>query len=492
MANQTLSNLAVDAPELVDLKENHPQLRIWTPSSDDFKKLSSLYIKGSSVPRAIVRPQSEDEVSAAVAYAAEKSIPVAIRAGGHDYLARSGPNGALVLDLRDLKGVDIVDDGKAAIIGGGIIAMDLANALGKTGHTTTYGASNTVGHVGWATHGGYGPFAGLFGLGVDQILGARVVDYQGRIFDADDELLYGIRGAGSAFGVIVSLKIKIHKLETVCRRSLPWWILLFDLPNMLFYDKVYGGNVIFAMGPVEHQLDKFLENYQDMFNKGCMPKELGLSIGVCNVPHAGKAIFCSFLWASTDTQAGKAALAKVQEQMGLPILMSMVAEMTPAAWVESRSKTMPPYGVYAAGGPASASVPALEEDVRSTLVQYTASMPANPATLWVENHLHGAALESTVESCFAYRRPHFLVEMIGTSVQEELAQEAGEWAVAFHETARGLKNTLEGGYVVFVPPQIPARLCFPGGHWERLQELKAKWDPNNVFAFSAAGLDGKS
>lgn len=220
MANHLPSNLAVDAPEVVELKEKHPQLQIWTPSSDNFQKLSTLYIKGSSVPRAIVRPQSEDDVSATVAYAAEKSIPVAIRAGGHDYLGRSGPTGALVLDLRDLKSVDIVDDGKAAVIGGGIIAMDLANALVKTGHTTTFGASNTVGHVGWATHGGYGPFSGLFGLGVDQILGARVVDYQGRIFDADDELLYGIRGAGSAFGVIVSLKIKIYKLETVCRRLL--------------------------------------------------------------------------------------------------------------------------------------------------------------------------------------------------------------------------------------------------------------------------------
>jgi FAD/FMN-containing dehydrogenase len=114
-----------------------------------------------------------------------------------------------------LKHVNIVDDGQAAIVGGEIISQDLANALGATGYATPFGNSASVGYVGWATHGGYGPFTGIFVLGVDQIVGARVVNYQGSVIDADDELLYGIRGAGSAFGVIVSLKIRVYKLEKV-------------------------------------------------------------------------------------------------------------------------------------------------------------------------------------------------------------------------------------------------------------------------------------
>jgi hypothetical protein len=58
------------------------------------------------------------------------------------------------------------------------------------------------------------------GLGADQILGARIVNHKGQIVDADDELLYGIRGAGAAFGVIVSLKIKIYRLAKVCANFL--------------------------------------------------------------------------------------------------------------------------------------------------------------------------------------------------------------------------------------------------------------------------------
>ncbi len=57
-----------------------------------------------------------------VAYANKLSIPIAVRAGGHDFLGRSRPEQTLVLDLWDMKGVEVVDDGQVAIIGGGIIA----------------------------------------------------------------------------------------------------------------------------------------------------------------------------------------------------------------------------------------------------------------------------------------------------------------------------------------------------------------------------------
>jgi FAD/FMN-containing dehydrogenase len=200
------------------LKAKSPTLEVHTPASADFDRLSALYIKGNpSRPLAIVRPRTEEEVRSVIAYACDTKLSVAIRAGGHDFHGRSGPEGALVIDMRGMNQVEIIEGGQAAVIGGGVLAQDLANDLAKTGHATTFGASSTVGWVGWATHGGYGPFEGQFGLGADQIIGARVVDCRGHVLDADEDMLYGIRGAGSAFGVIVSLKIKIYKLDKVFR-----------------------------------------------------------------------------------------------------------------------------------------------------------------------------------------------------------------------------------------------------------------------------------
>lgn len=67
--------------------------------------------------------------------------------------------------------------------------------------------------MGWSTAGGYGPFSSLYGPGVDQIVGAKLVDSKGELVDASEELLKGIRGAGGIFGVIVELTIKVFPLK---------------------------------------------------------------------------------------------------------------------------------------------------------------------------------------------------------------------------------------------------------------------------------------
>lgn len=72
-----------------------------------------------------------------------------------------------------------------------------------------------VGYIGWATLGGYGPFSSKYGLGVDQILGAKLVNAKGDLVDASEELLQGIRGGGGTFGVIVELTIKVYPLKEV-------------------------------------------------------------------------------------------------------------------------------------------------------------------------------------------------------------------------------------------------------------------------------------
>jgi FAD/FMN-containing dehydrogenase len=73
----------------------------------------------------------------------------------------------------------------------------------------------TVGFTGWAIHGGYGLLSTNYGLGSDQIVGARVVDGQGNIVDADETLLTAIRGGGGSVAVIYELVIKVYPSEKV-------------------------------------------------------------------------------------------------------------------------------------------------------------------------------------------------------------------------------------------------------------------------------------
>jgi FAD/FMN-containing dehydrogenase len=77
------------------------------------------------------------------------------------------------------------------------------------------GTIASVGYVGWATLGGYGPFSALYGLGADQIVGAKIVNATGELVVANDQMLRGIRGGGGIFGVIVELTIKVYPLKEV-------------------------------------------------------------------------------------------------------------------------------------------------------------------------------------------------------------------------------------------------------------------------------------
>jgi len=128
---------------------------------------------------------------------------------------RSIHEDALTIDVRELAHVIVSADKTTARVGGGILTQNLTELLAKYDLVTPVGGIGTIGYTGWAIYGGYGSLTANFGLGVDNIVGAKIVNAKGEIVDADSELLKGIRGAGGAFGVIVELEVKVYKLKNV-------------------------------------------------------------------------------------------------------------------------------------------------------------------------------------------------------------------------------------------------------------------------------------
>lgn len=207
-------------PALQEFLSSHPHITAATPSSPNYASLRSCYIINNAIqPALIVRPQSADDVAELVSIMTAESIPFTVRSGGHDMFSRCFANGTVTIDMRDIAYVKIDKGSQSARIGGGILIQNLADQLGKEGLVTATGTIPVVGYVGWATHGGYGILSPNYGLGADQILGAKVVSAQGEIIDADERLLKGIRGGGGTFGVIVELTIKVYPLERVCGQN---------------------------------------------------------------------------------------------------------------------------------------------------------------------------------------------------------------------------------------------------------------------------------
>jgi hypothetical protein len=205
-----------DVPSLSGLFIDNPTLQIFTPSMPGFSALRSIYsVNVTSSPLAIVRPKTSVDITTIVKYTVKNKIPISVRVGGHDMFGRSMPHDTLVIDIRNLNHFTLLLDESAALIGGGIIQSELISKLALTGHTTPFASAPSVGYAGWATLGGYGLLSGAFGLGVDQIIGATLINDKGDIVEANSEMLFALRGGGGSIGIIIAMKIRVYKLPTV-------------------------------------------------------------------------------------------------------------------------------------------------------------------------------------------------------------------------------------------------------------------------------------
>jgi FAD/FMN-containing dehydrogenase len=122
---------------------------------------------------------------------------------------------ALMIDLRDISYVKINETKTSAKVGGGILMGKLGKELSNHELASAIGTISFVGYTGWATYGGYGSFSSSYGLGVDNIVGAKVINWKGKVVDADEKMLKVIRGAGGFVGIIAELTIKTYPLKSV-------------------------------------------------------------------------------------------------------------------------------------------------------------------------------------------------------------------------------------------------------------------------------------
>ncbi|MEU8896973.1 FAD-binding oxidoreductase [Nocardia sp. NPDC048505] len=161
-------------------------------------------------PAAVVRAANVDDVRAAVAFANEQALPVAVRGGGHSYVGASAADGAMVVDLRLLN--EIGYDAGSAVIGAGASVIAVQQGLAPFGQTLPLGTCPTVGIAGLALGGGVGVDSRLYGLTCDRLTAATLVLADGSVEQVSatrrPELFWALRGGGAGLGVVTSLTFR--------------------------------------------------------------------------------------------------------------------------------------------------------------------------------------------------------------------------------------------------------------------------------------------
>jgi hypothetical protein len=175
-------------------------------------------------PAAVAQPLDARDLAAALRIARARELAVRVRAGGHSYIGASTAAGAVVLDLRRLRGIELLPDG-SVLAGAGLRQIELIGTLARRGRAVVHGSCPTVGVAGFTLGGGYGFGARRYGLACDTLLAAQVVDLRTlKPAAADGDLLQGLRGAGASLAPVTSLRLRTHPVGQVTTffADYPW------------------------------------------------------------------------------------------------------------------------------------------------------------------------------------------------------------------------------------------------------------------------------
>ncbi|KAI1360884.1 FAD-binding domain-containing protein [Xylaria arbuscula] len=435
------------------LKGQHPDLPIITPTDPNFEATRACFIKrDADVPFAIARPQNAEQVQALVKYCTANGVDFVVRSGGHDCDGRSQVAGALSLDMRDIKHINISADEKTVSVGGGILFRDLAKELDARGLITPVGTVASVGYVGWATLGGYGPFSTSHGLGVDQIVGAKVVNAKGELVEADAQLLHGIRGGGGIFGVIVELTVKVYPLKEL-------------FTTLLVYDP----------SDMKAAWTNFAEGYEKLAAEESIPRALQLQPFGIEFPGMGKILAVAATWADNDQEEGKKWFDKIAA-LGTCI-MNMPEGKSVSAFT-AFNETLLVYGSWGRGH--TLNLRKYTAKTAELLAKYTTLIPGGGIAISVHSLRSPAASE---ESVFGARVDHIMLELVAMSGVQDFGPKGEEWAQKFLQELKEAdpENVLESTYVSLTGQDISDYKKIYGSYYDKLVELKKKYDPENVF-----------
>src|SRR5687767_13862900 len=203
-----------------------PELRaafkgqVIAPGDDMYDEARTVFYGGiDRRPAVIIRVVNADEVARVISLARESGLELAIRSGGHSTSGHSVSEGGIVLDLSNMRDLQIDVEGRTAWAETGLTAGELTSAVGEHGLAVGFGDTGSVGIGGITLGGGVGYLVRKYGLTIDSLLAAEVVTADGELLhvDADHhpDLFWAIRGGGGNFGVATRFQFRLHELGSV-------------------------------------------------------------------------------------------------------------------------------------------------------------------------------------------------------------------------------------------------------------------------------------
>lgn len=406
------------------------------------------------IPALIARATDVDDVVVAVGYATRRDVSIAVRAGGHSIEGFAMPHDALVVDLSLMNDVGFDPATGVVTAQAGALLGDVYAATEEHDRFVSGGSDSTVGLAGLTLGGGIGHLTRRFGATVDSLLSVEVVTMGGRVLtaspDQNQELFWGMKGAGPNLAIVTSLTLATHRLESVICRD-----MMFGPGDALAV--LAGLDDVLARSPLGLSITPIVRKAPP--DPGRPDPDAGQAVVLARLVYTGPREEYE-----SAMRAARSLPAPAFEMDGPPTWLAIHEPIDLAGRREHNG------GAYLAGVSQEIAEIALE------------SVAAAPPDCRVNFPLLGGALHDAAEDSAAFSRAG-AQRMYQITAQWDSPAADDEYISWVEATAEKLApHTLRNGYVNLNPGATPEELQVIYGSaekWERLLRLKRTWDPDN-------------
>jgi FAD/FMN-containing dehydrogenase len=406
-------------------------------------------------PALVARCHGTADVQAAVRFARERGLEIAVRGGGHNVAGNAVCDGGLMIDLSAMRGVHVDPRARRARAQGGATWGNYNRETQLYGLASTGGVVSTTGVGGLTLGGGLGWLMGKHGMAVDCLRAVELVTASGEVVrasaDEHSDLFWAVRGGGGNFGVATWLEYELYPVGPM----------------------VLGGLVAHPFTAARD----VLRFYRDFTQS--LPDDLTAFAGLLHAPDgSGAQIAAIMVCHAGSLEAGAAAVAPVK-RFGSPV-MDVIGPM-PYSAVNTLFDAGFPRG--ALNYWKSSFLATLADGAIDTMIERFAAAPSPMSGLLLE-HFHGAVTRvGPTDTAFPHRTVAHNFLAVAEWLEASATQANVAWArdtyaaLAPHFASGRYANYLNAEEVT----QSGAVSDAFGPNWKRLREVKERIDPDNVF-----------
>lgn len=405
-------------------------------------------------PALVVQPVGAADVRTAVDFARDRRLRLAVKCGGHSHGGTSTCEGGMQLDLSRMRGVRVDPVARRAYVLGGSLLGDLDHESMSHGLVTTAGTVSHTGVGGLTLGGGFGRLGRRFGLTIDNLVAVDIVTADGQLRHAsaqeNPDLFWGVRGGGGNFGVVTGFEFQLHPMQR----------------------QVVGGAVIFPLSRARELLQVYGEIAQQA------PAELYLDAVMSARRGGTPAVFLmTGCWSGPVEQAER-ALAPLRK-LGTPIKDTFKA-IDYVALQRSTDQTDPrAEGRYLHSG----FIDDLPSGLMDALVAGFQPSPDRDCSVFFQHAGRRISEAATDATAFPHRRS--ILNMFATA-SWPLGNDAMPHVRYVEDYWKTLGGYTNGFYTVEV---VDEPITVVEGNYQgnlgRMRQVKAKYDPTNLFRLNA-------